>query len=148
MLALRNRTSPGPGLLGNSPCRVLQSPHFASRRRLSSRMPKGLLSTIPWSTVLFWAPALEIRLLATPSSMRPSSATYAVLFGGCYNHLDVDAFVTYVGQQEWKAREDVQILFWGDNDSKCSVLGFTRRRAARGKSRRIKKRRRQRRKQS
>ena len=59
----------------------------------------------------------------------------AVLFGGCYNYLDVEAFIKHVGLQEWKAREDVQILFWGDNDSKCSVFGFDPRRPTRGKAR-------------
>src|SRR6478672_5243959 len=50
----------------------------------------------------------------------------AVLFGGCYNYLDVDAYLEVVGQQEWKHRDDVQVLFWDDNDSKCSLLALPR----------------------
>lgn len=46
----------------------------------------------------------------------------AVLFGGCYNYLDVEAFIEFVGQQDWKHSDDVQVLFWDDNASKCSLI--------------------------
>ena len=48
----------------------------------------------------------------------------AVLFGGCYDKLDVDAFFAALARQPWKHRNDVTVLFWGDNDSKCSVFGL------------------------
>jgi hypothetical protein len=53
----------------------------------------------------------------------------AVLFGGCYNHLDVEPFLECVGQQNWKHPNDVQVLFWDDNASKCSLIGFTLKRS-------------------
>jgi len=49
----------------------------------------------------------------------------AVLFGGCYNNLDVDQFLQFVGHQKWKDPNDVQVLFWDDNASKCSLCEFT-----------------------
>ena len=54
----------------------------------------------------------------------------AVLFGGCYNHLDVEEFTAFVGRQKWKHPDDVQILFWDDNASKCSLIRVKTRRSA------------------
>lgn len=48
----------------------------------------------------------------------------AVLFGGCYNYLDVDEFCRFIQALKWRSIEDVQILFWGDNDSKFTVIEF------------------------
>jgi hypothetical protein len=48
----------------------------------------------------------------------------AVLFGGCYNHLDLDAFYEVVEQQEWQYRDDVALLVWGDNDSTFKVYSI------------------------
>jgi len=48
----------------------------------------------------------------------------AVLLGGCYNYLDVEEFCLFVQSLPWRFLEDVQILFWGDNDSKFSVIEF------------------------
>ena len=48
----------------------------------------------------------------------------AVLFGGCYNHMDIEAFCQLVQSVEWRNIEDVQILFWSDNDVKFSVITF------------------------
>jgi len=47
----------------------------------------------------------------------------AVLFGGCYNYLDVDGFCRAVRRQRWQDPQDVQIIFWGDNDERFTVLG-------------------------
>jgi hypothetical protein len=46
----------------------------------------------------------------------------AVLFGGCYNYLDVAAFCKVVWKQKWQYPEAVQVLFWGDNDGQFTVL--------------------------
>jgi hypothetical protein len=46
----------------------------------------------------------------------------AVLFGGCYNKLDVDAWVEVVAEQSWKSVADVQILLWDDNASAFEVI--------------------------
>src|SRR5262245_32257726 len=54
-------------------------------------------------------------------------ATNAVLFGGCYNYLDISDFCALVREQKWCCPDDVQILFWDDNASKFSVIGFQRR---------------------
>jgi hypothetical protein len=48
----------------------------------------------------------------------------AVLFGGCYNKLRVDEFCQFVQTLKWLSIEDVQILFWGDNDSKFTLIEF------------------------
>ena len=48
--------------------------------------------------------------------------TNAVLFGGCYNKLDVEAFVDMVAEQSWKRISDVQILLWDDNASAFEVI--------------------------
>lgn len=58
----------------------------------------------------------------------------AVLFGGCYNYLDVEALSAFVGQQKWKHPSDVQILFWDDNASKCSLIKFRVRKSRRKRS--------------
>lgn len=46
----------------------------------------------------------------------------AILFGGCYNYLDVGEFLERVNEQKWAYPEDVQVLFWHDNASKFSVI--------------------------
>jgi hypothetical protein len=48
----------------------------------------------------------------------------AILFGGCFDYLDVNQFCVCVGRQKWRHIEDVQILFWDDNASKFSVIEF------------------------
>lgn len=63
----------------------------------------------------------------------------AILFGGCFNNLDIEAFCECVQKQKWAYIDDVQILFWGDNDSKFSVIEFALPQSA--KERRVKKRR-------
>lgn len=46
----------------------------------------------------------------------------AVLFGGCYNYLDVDRFLKVTWGQEWKHLQDVQVLWWDDNASRFTVI--------------------------
>ena len=58
----------------------------------------------------------------------------AVLFGGCYDYLDVDAFLELLAEQVWKHPEDVQVLFWDDNASKCVLLTLRRTVAKRKKA--------------
>ena len=48
----------------------------------------------------------------------------ALLYGGCYNHLDLDEFMKVVGQQHWQDREDVQMIVWDGDDSQFSVIGL------------------------
>jgi hypothetical protein len=48
----------------------------------------------------------------------------AVLYGGCYNRLDVEEFCECVQSLRWRSITDVQVLFWGDNDSKFTVIEF------------------------
>lgn len=53
-------------------------------------------------------------------------ASNAVLFGGCYNKLDIDAFCACVQRQKWKSLEDVQLLFWDEESSKFELITFPR----------------------
>jgi len=55
---------------------------------------------------------------------RPSLGSNAILFGGCYNKLDIDKFCKFVQKLNWGSLEDVQILYWDEEDSKFSVIGF------------------------
>ena len=48
----------------------------------------------------------------------------AVLFGGCFDSLDVDEFCRFIQTLKWRSIEDVQLLFWGDNDCKFTVIEF------------------------
>ena len=48
----------------------------------------------------------------------------AVLFGGTYNHLDVEAFCEVIEAIKWRDLDDVQMLYWSDQDSKFSVITF------------------------
>lgn len=67
----------------------------------------------------------------------------AVLFGGCYNYLDVDGFIEFVGQQNWNHSDDVQVLFWDDNASKCTLIavgGAARKRKKSATNRRLRRR--------
>ncbi len=48
----------------------------------------------------------------------------AVLFGGCYNYLDVEEFYDCVQRQKWNAIEDVQLIHWDDNASKFDLFQF------------------------
>jgi hypothetical protein len=49
-------------------------------------------------------------------------ATNAVLFGRSYNHLDVEEFCKVVLKQKWKYPSDVQLLFWGEEDTRFAIL--------------------------
>ena len=48
----------------------------------------------------------------------------AVLFGGSYDGLDVEAFCKLVESIKWRDLDDVQMLYWSDQDSKFSVITF------------------------
>lgn len=48
----------------------------------------------------------------------------AVLLGGTYDGLDVEKFCQFIQTLKWSSLENVQILFWGDNDSKFKVVSF------------------------
>ena len=48
----------------------------------------------------------------------------AVLFGGSYDGLDVEAFLKVVNSIKWRFQDDVQILYWSDQDDKFSVFEF------------------------
>lgn len=60
---------------------------------------------------------------------RGKLASNVVLFGVTGDGLDVTAFCEHVAAQPWQTPDDVQVLFWDDNDSKFAVIEFRERRA-------------------
>ena len=76
----------------------------------------------PLRQINAWLKRHKFRALADLS--KGTLGSNAILFGGCFNNLDVDAFCACVGKSKWACIEDVQILVWGDNDSKFSVIEF------------------------
>lgn len=48
----------------------------------------------------------------------------AVLFGGSYDGLDLEEFCKMVAAIEWRYPDDVQMLYWGDDSDKFTVIEF------------------------
>jgi len=62
----------------------------------------------------------------TDLTARKTLGSNAVLYGVCGNFLDVEEFCEFIQTLKWRSLEDVQLLFWDDNDVKFSVIGFRR----------------------
>ena len=48
----------------------------------------------------------------------------AVLFGGSYDGIFLDEFCEVIHSIKWRSIEDVQLLHWGDESSKFTVIEF------------------------
>lgn len=83
----------------------------------------------PMERINAWIPHGRLVDLVSPTYKDDvGSGIAANLFGGGYNHLDMDAFIEVVESQDWKDRANLQLWIKGDEDQSWTPVRLRRRR--------------------
>ena len=85
------------------------------------RASRGVLAINDWLEAQAESGPL-VRIDSTPLSAPSGKPWCSSIYGGCFNHLDVVAFLRVVFQQEWLEPDKVQVLLKDEGDSAFTLI--------------------------